>query len=668
MRVRAEAVSLLKTGLAVLLVAVPWAYADAAGNGRLNAPAPKGPDAERCYDCEPGGEDPGYVCTPGATRNSTCSTACGTGGYQECYADGSGWSPCMPTVARAEVCNGCDDNKDGCVDLYVTDTGGGVESQSVGGGGGTEAERVSSVGGAGSTATERRASSLSSSAGRMPSSCALVVSTRSCDPTGCQTSGRQVCSGGGWSTCTARAEAESCNACDDDLDGLVDNASGTTSPLTRSFTPAGTTCTPGTESCSNGAWGSAKGCGGTTACSTGGSTTCYDNCTVQACVPPAALLWDGNFQALNGGEFPSLRRFSGVDSGARPELVSGQSLRTHPCNGASSSSSGACDTNPDTPSPLNASGQFCPAGDAHCRFIVGRAPDGQSTSQPILKVLTRNGDSQTPSGGTRNELQRPRERFADGSTRDQIIEGDDRYYTWESYIPVARDASGGPDYFPDPPATGGWHVTFQFHEVGLCSGTAPVMTFGLNPVTQNGARVYQWRLAQKQTYSFADSDEMWRDTEPGGVRRGVWYRFILHVKWARTPCSTAACASPPFTTPDGGVMELWVSTNNGPYVRKPLRDDGRRITMYEWPTASYEGYASTSPVEGCRNCDCTGNRCACELNAGYLSSAVGAYMPNVLKTGMYRDPSIREDETIFHQGYRIGTSCAAVTGSSANCP
>lgn len=81
--------------------------------------------------------------------------------------------------------------------------------------------------------------------------------------------------------CQALTEtAELCDKCDNDQNGVVDNAPGSTSPdsLTMLGNPACTT--PGTRKCANGVWSAPSGCGGGVPCNTG---TCHYNDGLQAC-------------------------------------------------------------------------------------------------------------------------------------------------------------------------------------------------------------------------------------------------------------------------------------------------------------------------------------------------------------------------------------------------
>lgn len=68
---------------------------------------------------------------------------------------------------------------------------------------------------------------------------------------------------------------ESCNGCDDDQDGLVDNKPGKSDPLEESCNP--NQCTgAGTHYCVDAKWGPCTGCSGTGVCTVCGAQTHYD--------------------------------------------------------------------------------------------------------------------------------------------------------------------------------------------------------------------------------------------------------------------------------------------------------------------------------------------------------------------------------------------------------
>ena len=159
---------------------------------------------ETCNDCDDDGDgsiDDGLACRRGTS--ASCTTSCGTSGSRTCASDCSGYSAC---VAATETCNDCDDDGNGSVDD------------------GLPCRRGTSTG---------------------------------CT-TSCGTSGTRICAAdcSGYGSC--RAPVETCNACDDDGNGLIDD---------------GFACRQGqTQACS-------------TLCGTAGVRTCASDCSgYGACV------------------------------------------------------------------------------------------------------------------------------------------------------------------------------------------------------------------------------------------------------------------------------------------------------------------------------------------------------------------------------------------------
>lgn len=111
--------------------------------------------------------------------------------------------------------------------------------------------------------------------------------TGACFTCGERTPGHLVCpSGASTALCVA---PEDCNGCDDDQDGVIDNAPGNPKANTLE-----TSCNPnscsvgGTATCTDGKWGVCSGCSGLGTCTVcGGSTTfdCSQGCD-GACVRP----------------------------------------------------------------------------------------------------------------------------------------------------------------------------------------------------------------------------------------------------------------------------------------------------------------------------------------------------------------------------------------------
>lgn len=98
------------------------------------------------------------------------------------------------------------------------------------------------------------------------------------------------------SSCNVRCNvgAEQCNNCDDDGDGVIDNAPGQgAGSLKQACNPL--SCTDaGTQTCSAGVWSGCTGCGGltglgtcSTQCASPGQQTCLSSCTgTGACLGP----------------------------------------------------------------------------------------------------------------------------------------------------------------------------------------------------------------------------------------------------------------------------------------------------------------------------------------------------------------------------------------------
>jgi hypothetical protein len=114
--------------------------------------------------------------------------------------------------------------------------------------------------------------------------------TRACT-NACGVAGTQACNGSPWGACYVATEA--CNSCDENLDGALNNAPGQgPNTLTRACNP--NSCTQGgIETCTSTGWsGSCNGCGGTASCTNfcgaGGTTSCTASCQLSACYSPEA--------------------------------------------------------------------------------------------------------------------------------------------------------------------------------------------------------------------------------------------------------------------------------------------------------------------------------------------------------------------------------------------
>jgi alpha-tubulin suppressor-like RCC1 family protein len=148
--------------------------------------------------------DDGFACVQGSAGNG-CTTACGTVGTYTCSATctipATGATACK---AATETCNGCDDDRDGAIDDGL----------------------------------------------------ACVYGSSQACTTACGTAGTQRCLGdcSGYDAC--RAVTETCNACDDDLNGRLDDG------LACVRSSAANPCT--------------------TACGTAGTFTCSATCTIPS--------------------------------------------------------------------------------------------------------------------------------------------------------------------------------------------------------------------------------------------------------------------------------------------------------------------------------------------------------------------------------------------------
>lgn len=184
--------------------------------------------------------DPGYwaSCQPfeglgtaSCTTSAQCSSLPGTA-----WCDDSGR---IVACKATEVCNGCDDDLDGKID-------------------------------------------------NAPNQAAHTL-TQSCT-NACGVAGTQTCNGSPWGGCYSAVEV--CNSCDENLDGILNNAPGQgANTLTRSCNP--NACSQGgVETCTSTGWsGVCTGCGGTASCTnscgTSGSTTCNAACQVEpSCFTP----------------------------------------------------------------------------------------------------------------------------------------------------------------------------------------------------------------------------------------------------------------------------------------------------------------------------------------------------------------------------------------------
>ena len=134
----------------------------------------------------------GVSCDPFAAT-AACS-ACGTGGYQTCSTLGVPSGICRPATLGAETCNGCDDDGDGTVDNIAQ----------------------------GSCALTNGCSGGFKCVGLSPQCSWIPGSTKPCSSCA---GGTMACNiDGTFGACQpATSSAETCNSCDDDKNGIVDD-------------------------------------------------------------------------------------------------------------------------------------------------------------------------------------------------------------------------------------------------------------------------------------------------------------------------------------------------------------------------------------------------------------------------------------------------------------
>jgi uncharacterized protein YegL len=195
----------------------------------------------------------------GTKQNNTltrpCKTACGEG--TETCLNGA-WRNCT-SAPQTEVCNGKDDDCDGHVDNQPGTTKPLSRSCSVGRCNGTQL----CISGSWNTC-EPSVAPVEEICNGQDDDCDGYIDnakgtkqnntlTRTCK-TACG-EGTETCISGQWSNCTAAPQTEVCNGKDDDCDGHVDNQPGTTKPLSRSCSVK--SCS-GVQLCINGTWASCQ--------------------------------------------------------------------------------------------------------------------------------------------------------------------------------------------------------------------------------------------------------------------------------------------------------------------------------------------------------------------------------------------------------------------------
>lgn len=242
-------------------------------------------------DCV-GGCDSGFTCCRGATEGCT---VCGGDGTRTCKDDCTGWFPC----ARTEECNGCDDDADTNTDEDFTCRLGSTRTCTVCGALGTQpclpdctgwgtcarAEVCNGCDDDGDTNCDNGFDCCRGATLACSNSCG-VAGTTVCD---------DFCSRSG--SCCATTEVCG-NTCDDDCDGSVDEGCGG-APVVGSPCMAETDCTGGGLVC-NQAWGICvvRDCAGKpdfTPCErVDTSDRAYDICSNGWCVSPGCGTVDCN--------------------------------------------------------------------------------------------------------------------------------------------------------------------------------------------------------------------------------------------------------------------------------------------------------------------------------------------------------------------------------------
>ncbi|MBF5046408.1 hypothetical protein FGE12_28600 [Aggregicoccus sp. 17bor-14] len=206
------------------------------------------PVPETCNNCD---DDADGVVDNASGSNVAYSltvscSACGKTGAMACKAGVLGTCNAGP-----EVCNNCDDNGDGVVD--------------------------------------------NASGSNVPYS--FIQSCSACGK-----GGTQVCSAGTLSGCNTGAEV--CNNCDDNGDGVVDNAPGNGAPNTLTQVCSNGCSGAGSQTCGAGQWSACAGCSGTIACTTScgvpSTLACNSSCQPTTNVCTSAEVCNGCDDNNNG--------------------------------------------------------------------------------------------------------------------------------------------------------------------------------------------------------------------------------------------------------------------------------------------------------------------------------------------------------------------------------
>ncbi len=183
----------------------------------------------------------------------TCTNSCGSG-TQRCTR--GSWSACQ-VPNTAETCNGKDDDCDGRVDNVKDTTRSITQSCTANGCAGTQACSSGSWGACNPNSSSQSNETCNGKDDDCDGKVDNVKNTnnpieRFCVTNSCE--GSQTCVSGNWAVCQVKPTAvktEVCNGKDDDCDGVIDNAKGSTSAnsLTQ---PCKTSCGSGTETCVSG--------------------------------------------------------------------------------------------------------------------------------------------------------------------------------------------------------------------------------------------------------------------------------------------------------------------------------------------------------------------------------------------------------------------------------
>lgn len=437
------------------------------------------------------------------------------------------------------------------------------------------------------------------------------------------------------------SSGETCDACDNDGNGLADEGPGG-GALTQSCFNPNQCSIVGTQTCSS-SWGGCTGCGGMSGnqfALTDGTLcreqlACSSDCSAPAPKPFAdpvpGRLWCGGFETQN------LQQYENVECGAPSGDGSCPVIPKDEYWGANRRVSDEVRDPLPVPSCVDPS-------QGGCRFGVSddpAQPPGTLTGK-IGRFVVASGDS--VASGERNELSearefdphnpsQPKRRYMQADPADPLS-GDDRYYYWKTMFP----ADGEQGEFSQTTANGAWHSLLQFHHDGQCA--SPPVLVGLNTDPDCTKTPCNQILTLHSRESQATADEViWMDETSGGytpIQNNAWYEFVLHVKWSIDRCK--ACDP---TKPDGGFIEMWMRApstgNNWSYLPLISRE---RVTLFAWQQGV------------CADDDKT-------IASG--GAAPGTIMGNYLKIGLYREKSVPQPtETVLHADLRTGATCSSV--------